>query len=307
MQYSALAYELVKHPIFRALGGRRQFLPHVDTLSSNAKDHSMETGALTTCAAERLRLDAPKGNFLGLIHDIGKNPLGKDGEIALNEITGGRFNHAENGVRKVAEFKMDLGIEFEDEVDGDEVDNGVGGHSTALNTPQFHSFHLETQLMIVCDKVAHVVSDTQDALRAGLIGRNELEPQVTKALGSTPADWAHILIDDIVTNSDVGRGVILLSQLRMSALLAHRSWLYGKKDITGGDHKRRSAMTAVVKYLSQINGQLGGPDDIWEAALAASDMTDSEILALAHTLMPDHQIIDDVGMPVWIHPTEVLS
>ena len=153
--------------------------------------HSLEVAQIARTAARGLRLNEDLTEAIALGHDLGHAPFGHAGELALNQICPHSFRHADNSVRVVTELEKEgQGLNLTAEV----ID-GIACHSSG------QAKTLEGKLVKVCDKVAYVNHDIEDAIRAGVISYHDLPYQCVYILGNTKSKRITTVIRSLIENS----------------------------------------------------------------------------------------------------------
>jgi dGTPase len=174
-----------------------------------------------------LRLNEDLIEAISLGHDIGHAPFGHDGEKFLSELSRqqglGHFFHNLQGVRFLEKIERkgkgwNLTLQV---LDGILSHNGEG-HSQALNPEKNKNFqrleqemakveeHPNTELypmtmegcvVRMADTISYVGRDIEDAIRLGLISRDDLPEDCRQILGETNGTIVYTLVEDLVANS----------------------------------------------------------------------------------------------------------
>ena len=121
--------------------------------------HTLEVSQLARTIARALNLNEDLTEAIALGHDLGHTPFGHSGEDALNMVHSGGFRHAEQSVRVVEVLEKEgkgLNLTWE-------VRDGILNHRTAGKPST-----LEGQVVRLCDKIAYIHRDMDDAIRAGM-------------------------------------------------------------------------------------------------------------------------------------------
>src|SRR3972149_1329456 len=165
--------------------------------------HTLEVAQIARTIARALNLNEDLAEAAALGHDLGHPPFGHAGEQALSEELPEGFRHAEQSLRVVEKLeRLNLTWEVRDaivnssKVREDILAEGYGTPAT-----------LEGQIVKLSDAVAYINHDIGDAIRAGLIGEDELPPEVTETLGRSHAERINTLVMDIVEYSWAGPGL----------------------------------------------------------------------------------------------------
>jgi dGTPase len=191
---------------------------------------------------------------VALGHDLGHTPFGHAGEAALNNIHPGGFAHNEQSLRTVdliEETSRRRGLNLTYEVrDGILNHRGSGVPCT-----------LEGQIVKICDRIAYVNHDIDDAIRSGIISMSDLPEEDIQVLGTTHSDRINNLIVDLCRNSE-GKNTISLSDDFRNALNSLRAFMF--RHVYGSPEVLRIAdMEKVELIIRSLYGYfLEHPDEI---------------------------------------------
>lgn len=184
--------------------------------------HALEVAQISRTVARALRLNEDLTEAIALGHDLGHTPFGHIGEEALTdclkEVNAPKkiFRHNEQSLR-VVDFieKKGRGLNLTYE-----VRDGILNH-TGDKDPET----LEGQVVKICDRIAYVNHDIDDALRAGVISFSDLPQEPIAVLGQTHGERINTLVNDMIkASADLER--IRLSPEVGKALNELRSWLF---------------------------------------------------------------------------------
>lgn len=127
--------------------------------------HTLEVSQIARTIARALNLNENLTEAIALGHDLGHTPFGHSGEAALNAVHPGGFRHAEQSVRVVEVLEKEgqgLNLTWE-------VRDGILNHRTAGKPST-----LEGQVVRLCDKIAYIHHDMDDAIRAGTLSEDDI-------------------------------------------------------------------------------------------------------------------------------------
>src|SRR3990170_448680 len=165
--------------------------------------HTLEVAQVARTIARALNLNEDLAEAAARGHDLGHPPFGHAGEQALSELLPEGFRHAEQSLRVVEKLeRLNLTWEVRDaivnssKVREDILAEGYGTPAT-----------LEGQIVKLSDAVAYINHDIGDAIRAGLIGEDELPSEVTETLGRSHSERINTLVTDIVEYSWAATGL----------------------------------------------------------------------------------------------------
>ena len=249
--------------------------------------HTLEVSGIARAVARALRLNEDLAEAAALGHDLGHTPFGHAGEDALDAVlrSFGRpgFSHYEQSLRVVEVLENDgLGLNLTWE-----VRDGIRGH-TGPHRPAT----LEGRIVRVCDRIAYINHDIDDALRAGLITAADLPAGPVELLGDTGSERIDHLVHDLVDASDTAGDIVQSPEVR-AATESLRAFLfqtvYARSLEEGGAEKIRALLTSLFRYFMEHPGELpragrdgmapdapvpGGPDLVLAVTDHIAGMTD---------------------------------
>ena len=193
-----------------------------------------------------LNLDLIEAMALG--HDVGHTPFGHMGEKFLNDIcikeNIGYFKHNAQSVRALKDIEeVNISLQTLDGIlahNGEMLQNEYRRKSKSIE--QFlkeldDSFNedkyskkivpmtLEGCVVRICDIIAYIGRDIEDAILVGSIKREDIPTQITDILGNNNSIIVDKIIKDIIINS-YGKGYISFSKEVYEALLNLKNWNY---------------------------------------------------------------------------------
>lgn len=162
--------------------------------------HTLEVSQIARTIAKALLLNEELTEAIALGHDLGHTPFGHAGERALNRICANGFEHHLQSIR-VVEFleKHGKGLNL-----SKEVRDGIKNHQTEGNPAT-----LEGKIVRLCDKIAYINHDIDDAIRGQIITEEEIPREYTDVLGHNLGKRLDTLIHNIVTNSENQNDIIM--------------------------------------------------------------------------------------------------
>lgn len=202
---------------FRRLKGKTQvFLAPEGDHYRTRLTHTLEVSQNARTIAKALRLNEDLTEAIALGHDLGHTPFGHAGERELNRICSDGFRHQQQSVRVVERLeKGGEGLNLTKE-----VRDGILNHSTSGKPAT-----LEGKIVQLCDKIAYVNSDIDDALRGRVIDERSIPADCVRVLGATLRERLNTLIHDIVTNS-MGKNDIVMSEEKYASLRKLRRYMF---------------------------------------------------------------------------------
>ena len=158
--------------------------------------HTLEVTRLSRTVGRALRLNEDLCEAIALGHDLGHTPFGHAGERALNEIYSEGFRHYEQSLRVVDCIEREgrgLNLCYETRI-------GILAHTTGHEDES-----LEARAVRLCDHVAYLNHDLDDAIRAGILTAEQVPEPITRQLGRSNSRRINAFILDIIQNGRRGQ------------------------------------------------------------------------------------------------------
>src|SRR4028119_2288287 len=175
--------------------------------------HTLEVTQIARTVARALHLNEDLTEAISLGHDLGHAPFDHVGEEALDKAyrrvdSSARFRHYEQSLRIVDELeKGGKGLNLTWEVRDGILHHSKGksdllaGQSLDKWLQRGKPATLEGQVMRICDRVAYVNHDVDDAIRAGLICAEDLPRDCVAVLGERHAQRITTMVNAIIESS----------------------------------------------------------------------------------------------------------
>ena len=224
---------------FRRLKGKTQvFLAPEGDHYRNRLTHTLEVAQNARTVAKALRLNEDLTEAIALGHDLGHTPFGHAGERILNAIVPGGFRHQEQSIRVVEKIEkegrgLNLTVEVRD---------GILNHSTAGNPST-----LEGKIVRICDKIAYINSDIDDAIRGGVISDEDIPKRFKDVFGYSLRERLNTLIHDLISNSE--DDVISLSDEKGQALADLRRFMFENVYVSSIAKAEEGKAQALIREL----------------------------------------------------------
>ena len=157
--------------------------------------HTLEVTRLARTVGRALRLNEDLCEAIALGHDLGHTPFGHAGERALNRIYPGGFKHYEQSLRVVDILARDgkgLNLCYETRM-------GILNHTHGAPDDT-----LEATAVRLCDRIAYINHDLDDAVRAGIISPDAIPETIRQNCGERNSERINALISDLIQNSTEG-------------------------------------------------------------------------------------------------------
>ena len=255
--------------------------------------HTLEAAQIARTAARALFLNEDLAEAIALGHDLGHTPFGHAGEVVLNEVYVPGFRHAEQSLRVVDKLEPGrdgLGLNLTFEV-RDGILNHSKGKNILLRRRAERPATLEAELVSVCDAIAYVNHDVDDAIRAGVFTPADLPRDAIRALGPTPSARIDAMVTALIEGSREGK-IGMTPQIR-DATNALRTFMYESvyscEAVTREIDKAKKLFREMYMHLLEHpspESAAGSPDDPLDRRTVdfLAGMTDPYALSLYQRL-----------------------
>lgn len=154
--------------------------------------HTLEVSQISRTIARALCLNEDLTEAIALGHDLGHTPFGHVGEEAISRSLGRSFSHNEQSLRVVTLLEYDgRGLNLTHE-----VRDGILNHTGSVQPET-----LEGQIVKLADRIAYLNHDIDDAVRAKIIGDDELPDFVSNSLGRYQSERINTMVVDLINHS----------------------------------------------------------------------------------------------------------
>ncbi len=157
--------------------------------------HTLEVTRLARTVARALRLNEDLAEAIGLGHDLGHTPFGHEGERALRELMDGKFFHYEQSLRVVDRIEKNgkgLNLCYETRM-------GILNHTNGAPDDT-----REATVTRLCDRIAYVNHDLDDAIRAGILTAEDVPAHIRAVVGNRNSQRINAMLGDLIANSADG-------------------------------------------------------------------------------------------------------
>lgn len=231
-----------------------------------------------------LRLNEDLIEAMALGHDIGHTPFGHKGESILNEICKeeniGAFCHNAQSVRELQTMEG-LNISLQT-LEGILAHNGeilINKYTynpqktreefeeelkrtfqTDNYSKQIRPMTLEGCVVRLSDVIAYIGRDIEDAIKVGVITREDIPKEITKILGDTNSNIVDTLIKDVIINS-YDKPYLMFSEEVFEKLIKLKDWNYRtiyESDMANKNYEKIDKLFKPLynKYLEKLqNGE----------------------------------------------------
>ena len=226
--------------------------------------HTIETCGIARTVARALGLNEDLAEAIGLGHDLGHPPFGHIGEetldAALRERGGRSFRHNRQSLRVVDVLERDgRGLNLTEA-----VRDGILNH-TGAEQP----LTLEGRVVRLVDRVAYINHDLDDALRAGIVGTDDLPAAEIELLGSTGAKRIDTLARDIVEESRKAGDIVQSDEIG-EAMLLLRKFMFERVYLGAEARSEHERVQRTLRGLFEHYTE--HPEEVPESATGADEL-----------------------------------
>ena len=213
--------------------------------------HTLQVTQIARSLAVALSLNEALAEAMSLGHEVGHPPFGHTGEEALSPYVDGEWLHAEQSVRVLSVLEP-LNLSWE-------VLDGIRAHSWKIDPPPAS---VEGMLLRFADRIAYLVHDTQDAMRAGILTRGDLPREALATFGEPGREWIHTMIHAVIRESLV-TGAITMDPEVLDTMHRYRDFMF--EHVYLRPEARRQAEQAVRLLRDLVDYYLEHPDNMPES------------------------------------------
>ncbi len=204
--------------------------------------HTLEVSQIARTIARALRLNEDLTEAIALGHDLGHTPFGHCGEYVLNDIHKGGFEHNVQSLRVVDYLERrrgnSRGINLTEE-----VRDGILNHRGVLDPCS-----LEGQVVKLCDRIAYINHDIDDALRAEVLEMQDIPKRLLDEFGYSHSTRINTMILDVIHSSE-GQKRIHMSNSKREALVELRSFMFDSVYLNTFAKREEGKAQGVVREL----------------------------------------------------------
>ena len=212
--------------------------------------HTLEVQQISRTVARALRLNEDLTEAIALAHDLGHTPFGHAGERALNQLCPEGFSHYDQGLRVVELLEKEgKGLNLTKEVRDGIFQHRVEGKPMTL----------EGKVVQLCDKIAYLSHDIDDAMRAGLLSEEMLPREYTAVLGDSVRKRLDTMVRGIIDYS-LNQPKVDMSPRVKEAVTGLRSFmfshLYLQSEAKAEEGKAQDLLKSLYHYYTEHDTEL---------------------------------------------------
>ena len=213
--------------------------------------HTLQVAQIGRSLAQALGLNEALVEAVCLGHEVGHPPFGHNGEVALSPYVEGEWLHSEQSVR-VFEVLEPLNLTWE-------VIDGIRAHTWKVDPPPATQ---EGMVLRFADRIAYLVHDMHDAIRAEILTREDLPPDCLEAFGETGGEWVRRMIRAVIDES-LEQGVVAMRPEMLEAMHRFREFMYQEVYLRPESQKQAEKAVRILRDL--VDHYLVSPDEMPES------------------------------------------
>lgn len=213
--------------------------------------HTMQVTQVARALAAALALNEPLAEAIALGHDVGHSPFGHTGEDALSPyFDPEEWHHAAQSVR-IYEVLEDANLTWE-------VRDGIRAHSWRIAPPPSTP---EAFCVRFADRIAYLAHDALDAVRAGVLARDDLPAQAIERFGEPGREWINAMIRAVIDES-LRTGAVRMDEPTLEVMNRLREFMFERVYESDGQQRQQRRAISVIRDL--MDWHLEHPDEIPE-------------------------------------------
>lgn len=199
--------------------------------------HTIQVNQVGRAMARALGLNEDLTEAICLGHDVGHSPFGHTGEEALTPVIEGEWLHSAHGVRTLTLIEPQNLTH--------EVIDGIRAHSWRIEPPP------QTPEGILCrfaDRIAYLTHDVADALRANVIGYNDIPTRALTTFGATSREWIGSLATSVIEASHLS-GTVEMGEHHLEVMDELRQFMFSRVYLTPESETQKQKAITVIQDL----------------------------------------------------------
>ncbi|HVM24261.1 MAG TPA: HD domain-containing protein [Candidatus Limnocylindrales bacterium] len=211
--------------------------------------HTMQVMQVARSLANALALNEPLAEAIALGHDVGHSPFGHTGEDALSPyFAPDDWHHAAQSVR-IFEVLEDANLTWE-------VRDGIRAHSWKVDPPPATP---EAYCVRFADRIAYLAHDALDALRAGVMSRDDFPAPVLERFGEPGRPWIDAMISAVIDES-LRTGAVRMDEATLTVMNELRDFMFAHVYQSTEQLRQQRRAIAVIRDL--MDWHLEHPNEI---------------------------------------------
>lgn len=213
--------------------------------------HTLQVTQVGRSLSEALGLNNALVESICLGHEVGHPPFGHNGEEALTPYVDGEWLHSAQSVR-VFEILEPLNLTWE-------VLDGIRAHTWKVDPPPATQ---EGWIIRFADRIAYLVHDMDDAIRAGILAPSDIPADTLAVFGKPGREWVSRMIHSVIDES-LRQGKVAMDPEIREAMNRFRDFMFERVYLR--PESRRQAEKAIRMLRNLVDYLLENPDEMPES------------------------------------------
>lgn len=210
--------------------------------------HTLQVTQVGRSLAVALGLNEPLTEAICLGHEVGHAPFGHTGEVALAPYVESEWLHAEQSVRVLSVLEP-LNLSWE-------VLDGIRAHTWKVSPGPATA---EGMICRFADRIAYLVHDMFDAMRAGVLEPSDIPKEALDSFGEPGSQWVSRMIHAVIDES-LRRGELAMEPATLAAMNRFRDFMFERVYLR--PEAKRQAEKAVKIIRDLVDHYLEHPGEI---------------------------------------------
>ncbi len=207
--------------------------------------HTLEVMQISKTICKALRLNEDLVEAIALGHDLGHTPFGHAGETAIRKYYP-NFHHATHSLRVVEKLEAGRGLNL-----SFETREGIVGHTKGKNgsiIDKNSNITLEAQIVRVCDCIAYINHDIDDAIKYNLLKAKDLPKEITDILGTRHSERINTMALSVIEHS-MHKDYIDMGMLELEATNRLRDFMFKNVYFSDTIQKDTTKVQKIIEML----------------------------------------------------------
>jgi len=210
--------------------------------------HTLQVTQVGRSLAAALGLNEALTEAICLGHEVGHPPFGHTGEVALSPYFEDEWLHSEQSVR-VFEILEPINLSWE-------VLDGIRAHTWKVDPGPATA---EGMICRYADRIAYLVHDMHDAMRAGILQRSDIPAAAIQAFGEPGGEWIGSMIHAVVDGS-LAAGELTMDPGMLAAMHSFRDFMFENVYLRPEANKQANKAVKLIRDL--VEHFLEHPDEL---------------------------------------------
>lgn len=213
--------------------------------------HTLQVTQIARSLATALGLNETLTEAICLGHEVGHAPFGHIGEEALSPYVEDEWLHSAQGVR-VFSILEPINLSWE-------VLDGIRAHTWKITPGPATQ---EGMLIRYADRIAYLVHDMEDAVRAGILTHAMLPSESRRVFGEPGRQWVSTMIHAVIEES-MRQGEVTMAPEVLEAMNVFRKFMFGNVYLRPESEIQAKKAVRILRDL--VDYYLEHPDDMPES------------------------------------------